>query len=81
MIRKHEVNTILIALLTAQGVFEKFKMGQKLTQREKVLCLIVFINAMMVSQNIYDRSTGYLPDRMDISCDMHNPDKLCDDKV
>ena len=55
---KHEINTILVALLTAQGVFEKFKKGQKLSQREKVLCLVVFVNAMIVTQNIYDRETA-----------------------
>lgn len=54
-----DIHVMIFALAVAQEAINKFKRGERLTMREKMLCLMVFVRAMESANNLMLQSTTF----------------------
>ena len=59
MVVMRDIHVMIFALAVAQEAINKFKRGEKLTMREKMLCLMVFVRAMESANNLMLQSTTF----------------------
>lgn len=59
MVVMRDIHVMIFALAVAQEAINKFKRGERLTLREKMLCLMVFVRAMESANNLMLQNTTF----------------------